>query len=109
MSCKLSRLGKYGIVEKYTCDQVRDLFAKWDEDFIQENRVDVNRQDRYYLNWKKQIEDFLMNCDCDNKKEKDFDWEDKSDPDWFKKRLDLAKEARKNSESPWKKLLEENS
>ena len=109
MSCKFRRFVRNGntlVVEDYTCDEIKQLFPKWDENFIKENLVDIHRPDRYYLGWKKQIEDFLMNCDCESKD--DFDWEDKSDPYWLQKRIDHAKKLRSGGKGWGADILKNN-
>jgi|SRR6267142_5886194 len=48
----------------YNCDQVKILHEKWKAEFRFKNKIDDRRKDRYYDEFCKNIDDFLLQCKC---------------------------------------------
>ena len=81
--CKLRRFTATGI-ETYTCAEVRELRDAWLLDYRLRNRSDMVKIDASYVQYEKEIDEFLSNCKCVGEKIRE------------------AKERRDRGESPWK-------
>jgi hypothetical protein len=88
--CVLKRYKANDTFESYTCDEVRALYPKWHDDFLKTNRVDISRTDTYYDRWKKEIEDFLVKCNCETKEI----CESKNSGHWIADQIELGKNRR---------------
>lgn len=49
-------------LKTYTCHEVRLLAEHWKKEFANVNAVNLVKPDRYYIEYCKQIDDFLEKC-----------------------------------------------
>lgn len=97
--CRLKRFTSDD-ASTFSCDEVRLLKDMWLIKFCEDNSVRDKEKDRMYLCLKENLNKFLSNCNCNQKKEIP-DTKEMESESRVSKNIREAKQRRERGESPW--------